>query len=75
MQPRLEAMGHELSYVAQAGPECRIYRSSSGHYVVQQSDRAERGHEVATLACAYAACQVFSDEEEGSGPSPPAERR
>ena len=59
-------MGQELSYVAETGPDCRIYRSSSGRYVVRQSDGPAQGRLVATLACAYAACQALSG---AGGPS------
>jgi hypothetical protein len=70
-------MGQDLSYVAETGPECRIYRSSSGHYVVQQNDGPPDGRQVATLACAYAACQAFNGDigVSGSAIAPAAERR
>jgi hypothetical protein len=68
-------MGQELSYVAETGPDCRIYRSSSGRYVVRQSDGPAQGRLVATLACAYAACQALSGAGgPSSGPSAATER-
>lgn len=77
MQLHRETMEHDLSFVAEAGPEYRIYRSCSGHYVVRQNDGPADGRQVATLACAYAACQAFSGDIGVSavGPAPAAERR
>jgi hypothetical protein len=57
-------MGHEcsvgLSYVAEAGPGCLIYRETTGRYLVQPSDQRGQGKRFATLASAYAACQLLS---------------
>ena len=50
-------MGHDLSYVGEAGAGCSIYRETSGRYVVSQGDRLQEGRRVATLACAYATCR------------------
>ncbi|MEX1317349.1 MAG: hypothetical protein AB1Z22_09520 [Synechococcaceae cyanobacterium] len=52
--------GTALSYVAETGDGCRIYRQTSGLYVVyaDSSDRPVRT--AATLACAYAACQEIA---------------
>jgi len=50
-----------LSYVAEAGPDCRIYRETSGRYLVQTADQRRQGQRVATLASAYAACQLLRD--------------
>jgi hypothetical protein len=58
-------MTHEcsvgLSYVAEAGPGCLIYRETTGRYVVRPGDRPQQSKRVATLACAYAACQLLSE--------------
>ncbi|MEB3354038.1 MAG: hypothetical protein VKM34_07360 [Cyanobacteriota bacterium] len=67
-------MGHELSYVGDAGAGCRIYRETSGRYVVSQGDRLQEGRRVATLPCAYATCQelgavVASSLAGGADPS------
>jgi hypothetical protein len=61
-------MGHALSYVAEAAPGCRIYRETSGRYVVSRSEQPGDGKRVATLACAYATCQelMVQDWAEGS---------
>ena len=49
-----------LSYVAEAGPGCLIYRDTTGRYVVRPGDQARQSQRVATLASAYAACQLLS---------------
>jgi hypothetical protein len=59
-------MGHELSYVGEAGAGCRIYRETSGRYVVSQGERLQEGRRVATLACAYATCQELGAVGESS---------
>lgn len=61
-------MGHALSYVTEAAPGCCIYRETTGHYVVRRSEQQGGGRRVATLACAYAACQELMVQElvEGS---------
>jgi hypothetical protein len=53
-------MGNELSYVGETGAGCQIYRETSGCYVVRH-DRMERHpRRFATLASAYAACQLLT---------------
>jgi hypothetical protein len=49
-----------LSYVTEAGPGCLIYRETTGGYVVRPGDRDGQSQKVATLASAYAACQLLS---------------
>jgi hypothetical protein len=49
-----------LSYVAEAGPGCLIYRDTTGRYVVRPGDQRLKIQRVATLASAYAACQLLS---------------
>jgi hypothetical protein len=58
-------MGHALSYVAEAAPGCRIYRETTGRYVVKRSQDSGGGQRVATLACAYATCQELMVQEMG----------
>jgi len=57
-------MGHEcavgLSYVAEAGLGCLIYRDTTGRYVVRPGGQGRQSQRVATLASAYAACQLLS---------------
>lgn len=54
-------MGH-LSYVGETGRGCLIYRETTGGYVVNHQEHP-RGHaHAATLASAYAACQLFEME-------------
>ena len=57
-----------LSYVTEAGPDCLIYRETTGRYVVRTGDQGRQSQRVATLASAYAACQVLS------GAAEPAEK-
>ena len=58
-------MAHEcsvgLSYVAEAGSGCLIYRETTGRYLVRSGDRWQQSRRVATLASAYAACQLLTD--------------
>jgi hypothetical protein len=62
-------MGHALSYVAEAAPGCRIYRETSGRYVVSRNEQPGGGQRVATLACAYATCQELMVQELAEGSS------
>ncbi len=52
----------ELSYVAETGHGCLIYRETSGRYVVNHQDHPCGKKAVATLASAYATCQVLEME-------------
>ena len=47
----------ELSYVADGGDGCRIFRETSGHYVVRHERFPEGPRQAATLACAYGLCK------------------
>jgi hypothetical protein len=49
----------ELSYVGETAQGCRIYRETSGRYVVDHQEHPRGRTHAATLASAYAACQVF----------------
>ena len=49
----------DLSLVNTIGENCRIYRVTSGHYLVRQDDQPLHRQEVATLACAYATCRSW----------------
>jgi hypothetical protein len=49
-----------LSYVAEAGAGCLIFRETAGSYLVRPADQAKKSQRVATLASAYAACQVLN---------------
>lgn len=64
-------MAHEcsvgLSYVTEAGPGCLIYRETTGRYVVRPGDQARQSQRVATLASAYAACQLLSGAAASTG--------
>jgi hypothetical protein len=55
-----------LSYVAEAGPGCLIYRDTIGRYVVRPGDQTRQSQRVATLASAYAACQLLSGAAESA---------
>jgi hypothetical protein len=46
-----------LSFVAETGDGCRIYRQTNGLYAVCGPSGEAPARPVATLACAYAACQ------------------
>ena len=52
----------ELSYVGETGNGCLIYRETSGRYVVNHQDHPRGKTPVATLAGAYATCQVLERE-------------
>jgi len=52
----------ELSYVGETGNGCLIYRETSGRYVVNHQDHPRGKTAVATLAGAYATCQVLEME-------------
>jgi hypothetical protein len=74
------AMAHDLSCVAEAGSGCRIYRETSGCYVVSKDGQPQQGsrlsgfpqivRRVATLATAYAVCQAFRGASGASEASP-----
>lgn len=49
----------DLSYVGQTGNGCLIYRETSGRYVVRHEDHPHGPRPAATLASAYATCQVL----------------
>lgn len=55
-----------LSYVAEAGPGCLIYRDTIGRYVVRPGDQTRQSQRVATLASAYAAYQLLSGAAESA---------
>lgn len=50
-------MGHEFSFVSEAGNGCLIHRETTGRYVVSHKERPQQRRWVATLASAYATCQ------------------
>lgn len=63
----------DLSLVNTIGDDCRVYRETSGRYVVQMNGDVPRRIVVATLACAYAICQEWQNrdgEKPGVVPSP-----
>jgi hypothetical protein len=72
-------MGHEcavgLSYVAEAGPGCLIYRETTGRYLVRPGGPGRQSQRVATLASAYAACQLLSGAPASAGMPPVADLR
>ena len=49
----------ELSYVGETGRGCLIYRETNGRYVVDHQEHPRGRTHAATLASAYAACQLF----------------
>lgn len=49
-----------LSYVAETGDGCRIYRQTNGLYAVCAAGSDSPARTAATLACAYAACQEMA---------------
>lgn len=51
-----------LSFVAETGDGCRIYRHTSGLYAVCAPGSDRPGQTAATLACAYAACQAMAGQ-------------
>lgn len=57
----------DLSLVNTIGEDCRIYRETSGRYVVRIDRDPSRQLAVATLACAYAICQEW---QRADGPKP-----
>lgn len=65
-------MGHDLSYVGEAGAGCSIYRETSGRYVVSQGEQLQEGRRVATLACAYATCRELRTSPGSTAPQAPA---
>jgi hypothetical protein len=56
-----------LSYVTEAGPDCLIYRETTGRYVVLPGGQGRQRLRVATLASAYAACQLLRGAVESGG--------
>jgi hypothetical protein len=71
-------MGHDcvvgLTYVTEASPGCLIYRGSTGGYVVRPNGQGRQSQRFATLASAYAACQLLSAAAE-SGDKPVSDLR
>ena len=60
-----------LTFVAEAGEHCRIYRDTAGGYLVRSLETAgpERWGQlrrVATLACAYSLCQELEGRMAGA---------
>ncbi|MFQ6539135.1 MULTISPECIES: hypothetical protein [Aphanothece] len=55
--PSPEGWVTELSYVADGGEGCRIFRQTSGHYVVRHEQFPEVPRQAPTLACAYGLCK------------------
>lgn len=49
----------ELSYVGETGSGCLIHRETTGRYVVSHQEHPRGRAHAATLASAYATCQVF----------------
>jgi hypothetical protein len=49
----------DLSYVGETGTGCRIYRETSGRYVVNHVQHPRGSTHAATLASAYATCQAL----------------
>jgi hypothetical protein len=49
----------DLSYVGETGNGCRIYRETSGRYVVSHTEHPRGNTHAATLASAYATCQAM----------------
>jgi hypothetical protein len=52
----------DLSYVGETGRGCLIYRETTGRYVVDHQGHPRGRTHAATLASAYAACQLFEME-------------
>jgi hypothetical protein len=52
----------ELSYVGETARGCLIHRETSGRYVVSHQQHPRVRTHAATLASAYAACQLFEME-------------
>ena len=61
----------DLSLVNTIGKDCRIYRMTSGHYLVSRDDEPLNRQEVATLACAYATCRGWEHVQLSSPASSP----
>jgi len=49
----------DLSYVGETATGCRIYRETSGRYVVNHVQHPRGSTHAATLASAYATCQAL----------------
>lgn len=70
-------MSEHLTVVTETLSGCRILRDMRGSYVVSHRHHGEERHGIATLAAAYAACQVldpcfnWADGDAGRG-APPA---
>lgn len=45
-----------LTFVAEAGARCQIFRDTSGGYVVRHGAESDGLRRVATLPCAYSVC-------------------
>ncbi|MEB3173486.1 MAG: hypothetical protein VKL97_06430 [Cyanobacteriota bacterium] len=54
----------DLSYVGETGRGCLIYRETNGRYLVDHQGHPHRRTHAATLAGAYAACQLIEMELE-----------
>jgi hypothetical protein len=61
--PDLVSNNADLSLVNTIGDDCRVYRETSGRYVVQMNGDIPRRNVVATLACAYAICQEWQNKD------------
>jgi hypothetical protein len=49
----------DLSYVGETAGGCRIYRETSGRYVVNHAKNPRQRAHAATLASAYALCRLL----------------
>lgn len=54
----------DLSLVNTVGSDCRIYRETTGCYVVKSSSVQRSPSRVASLPCAYAVCRIWERQEE-----------
>jgi hypothetical protein len=55
----------DLSLVNTVGEHCRIFRETTGSYLVSLQEDGRDAVRVATLACAYAACRE-REQQRGS---------
>ncbi|MEB3234009.1 MAG: hypothetical protein VKM98_01150 [Cyanobacteriota bacterium] len=56
----------DLSYVGETGRGCLIYRETNGRYVVDHQSHPRGRTHAATLASAYATCQLIEMELMGN---------
>lgn len=54
----------DLSLVNTVGEDCRIYRETSGCYVVTSNSEGRPPSRVASLPCAYAVCRNWERQRE-----------